>query len=152
MKGYYRMPAATANAIDAEGWLHTGDLGTMDERAYVRTTGRLKEIIRKGEEIIYPTEIEEVLFSHPKIMEAHVFSVPDKEAGEEVAVWVKLREGASATEDEIFFHCSQRLPKTHLPRYLKFVAAFPLTPLGKAQKFKMREIAIREYGLQEEKA
>lgn len=147
MKGYYKMPAATANAIDSEGWLHTGDLGTMDEKGYVRTTGRLKEVIRKAGETIYPTEIEEVLFSYPKILNVQVFGVPNREIGEEVVAWIRLEEGTTATEQEILQYCQGRLPDSHLPRYMKFVNEFPMTPLGKVQKFKMREIAIKEYGL-----
>jgi len=148
MKGYYKMPAATDKALDREGWLHTGDLATMDEKGYVRTTGRLTEVIRKGEETIYPTEIEEVLFSHPKISNAQVFGVPDKVVGEEVAAWIKLEEGATAPEEEIRQYCKEKLPVSHLPRYIKFVREFPTTPLGKVQKFKMREMATEEYGLQ----
>ncbi|MBP1695496.1 MAG: AMP-dependent synthetase and ligase [Deltaproteobacteria bacterium] len=147
MKGYYKMPSATANAIDSGGWLHTGDLGSMDGSGYVRTAGRLKEVINKGGEGIFPTEIEEVLFRHPKISNAQVFGVPDKELGEEVAAWMKLEEGAAATEDEIRQYCKERLPTSHLPRYIKFVREFPTTPLGKVQKFKMREMATEEYGL-----
>jgi fatty-acyl-CoA synthase len=148
MKGYYKMPAATANAIDSEGWLHTGDLGTMDEKGYVRTTGRLKEVISKAGETIYPTEIEEVLFSHPKILNVQVFGVPNREIGEEVVAWIRLEEGTTATEQEILQYCQGRLPDSHLPRYIKFVKEFPMTPLGKIQKFKMREIAIKEYYLE----
>ena len=147
MKGYYKMPAATDKALDREGWLHTGDLATMDEKGYVRTTGRLTEVIRKGEETIYPTEIEEVLFSHPKISNAQVFGVPDKALGEEVAAWIKLEEGTSITREEILHYCHGRLPVSYLPRYIKFVNEFPTTPLGKAQKFKMREITMKEHGL-----
>jgi fatty-acyl-CoA synthase len=147
MKGYYKMPAASVNAIDSEGWLHSGDLGYMDEGGYIRTTGRLKEVINKGGEAIYPTEIEEVLFAHPKISNVQVFGVPDKISGEEVAAWIKLEEGASVTEDEILQYCKKRLPDSHLPRYIKFVKEFPMTPLGKIQKFKMREMAIKEYHL-----
>jgi fatty-acyl-CoA synthase len=148
MKGYYKMPAATANAIDSEGWLHTGDVGTMDEEGYVRTTGRLKEVILKGEKTIYPTEIEEVLFSHPKILNVQVFGVPDKGVGEEIAAWIKLEEGTTVTEDEIIQYCQGKVPDSHLPRYIKFVKEFPMTPLGKIQKFKMREIEIKEYNLE----
>ena len=144
MKGYYKMPAATEKALDREGWLHTGDLATMDEKAYVRTVGRLTEIIRKAEETIYPTEIEEVLFSHPKISNAQVFGVPDKLLGEEVAAWIKLEEGATATEEEILRYCEGKLSPSCLPRYIKFVKEFPMTPLGKTQKFRMREITIKE--------
>jgi fatty-acyl-CoA synthase len=147
MKGYYKMPAATASAIDTEGWLHTGDLGTMDQQGYLRTTGRLKEVINKGGETIYPTEIEEVLFSHPKILNVQIFGVPDKNFEEEVAAWIKLEEGTTVTEEEILQYCGKRLPDSHLPRYIKFVKEFPMTPLGKVQKFKMKEIAIKEYGL-----
>ena len=147
MKGYYKMPAATANAIDIEGWLHTGDLGSIDELGYVRTVGRLKEAINKGGEIIYPAEVEEVLFSHPKILSAQVFGVPNKTMGEEVAVWIKLEEGARLAEEEVIQYCKERLSESHLPRYIKFVREFPMTPLGKAQKFKMREIIIEEFGL-----
>jgi len=148
MKGYYKMPAATEKAIDREGWLHTGDLATMDVRGYVRTTGRLKEVITKGEETIYPTEIEEVLFSHPKISNVQVFGVPDKKVGEEIAAWIRLDEGTTVTEEEIIQYCKGKIPDFHLPRYIKFVKEFPMTPLGKIQKFKMREIAIKEYYLE----
>ena len=151
MKGYYKMPAATVNAIDAEGWLHTGDLGNIDGLGYLRTTGRLKEVINKAGETIYPTEVEEVLFSHPKILNAQVFGVPDKIVGEEIAVWIKLEEGAEVTEEEILHYCRGKLLDSHTPRYLKFVKEFPMTPLGKAQKFRMREIAINEYGLGDSK-
>jgi fatty-acyl-CoA synthase len=147
MKGYYKMPAATANAIDPQGWLHSGDLGYTDESGYVRTTGRLKEVINKGGEVIYPTEVEEVLFSHSKISNVQVFGVPDKRLGEEVAAWIKLEEGASLTMDEISQYCKGKLPNSYLPQYIKFVNSFPMTPLGKIQKFKMREIAIKEYDL-----
>ena len=147
MKGYYKMPAATANAIDAEGWLHTGDLGNIDGLGYLRTTGRLKEVINKGGETIYPTEVEEVLFSHPKILNAQVFGVPDNTMGEEVAAWIKLEDGAEVTGEEILHYCRGRLPDSHTPRYMKFVKEFPMTPLGKVQKFRMREVAMKEYGL-----
>jgi fatty-acyl-CoA synthase len=147
MKGYYKMPAATANAIDSEGWLHTGDLGIMEGEGYVKTTGRLKEIIVKRGETIYPAEIEEVLFSHRKISNVHIFGVPDKVTDEEVAAWIKLEEGVIVTEEEILEYCQGKLPASQLPRYIKFVKEFPMTPLGKVQRFKMREMAIKEYGL-----
>jgi fatty-acyl-CoA synthase len=147
MNGYYKMPAATAHAIDSEGWLHTGDLGSMDMNKYVRTAGRLKEVINKGGEVVFPTEIEEVLFRHPKILNVQIFGVPDKALGEEVAAWIKLEEGATAAEEEVRQYCKERLPISHLPRYIKFVREFPTTPLGKVQKFKMREMVAEEYGL-----
>jgi fatty-acyl-CoA synthase len=148
MKGYYKMPAATANAIDPEGWLHTGDLGTMDAQGYLRISGRMKEVITKGGEVIYPTEIEEVLFTYPKVANAQVFGVPDKNLGEEIAAWIQLNEGITATDEETIRFCSDKLPASRLPRYVKFVKEFPMTPLGKVQKFRMRELAIKEYGLE----
>ena len=147
MKGYYNMPAATAHAIDSEGWLHTGDLASMDVNKYVRTAGRLKEVINKGGEVVFPSEIEEVLFRHPKILNVQIFGVPDKVLGEEVAAWIKLEEGMTAAEEEVRQYCRERLPISHLPRYIKFVREFPTTPLGKVQKFKMREMVTEEYGL-----
>jgi fatty-acyl-CoA synthase len=147
MKGYYKMPAATANAIDPDGWLHTGDLGTMDADRYVRMTGRIKEVIVCGEEAIYPAEIEEILFSHPKISNAQVFGVPSRTSGEDIAAWLKLEERGTLTEQDVLLYCRRALPDSRLPRYIKFVNEFPMTPLGKVQKFRMREIAVREYGL-----
>jgi len=148
MKGYYKMPVATAKAIDPYGWLHTGDLGYLDGKGYLRTTGRLKEVIHKEGETIYPSEIEEVLFTHPKISNVQVFGVPDKLKGEELAAWIKVKEGVEMNEEEIIKFCQEKLPPSQIPRYLKFVKEFPVTPLGKIQKFKMREMAIKEYGLE----
>jgi fatty-acyl-CoA synthase len=148
MKGYYKMPAATANAVDSVGWLHTGDLGTIDADGYVRTTGRMKEVIVRGGESIYPTEIEEILFNHPKISNVQIFGVPGGSSDEEVAAWIRLEERTSATEDEILQYCRAKLPASSVPRYIKFVREFPMTPLGKVQKYRMREIAISEYRLE----
>jgi fatty-acyl-CoA synthase len=113
----------------------------------MRTTGRIKEVIVSGEETIYPAEIEEILFSHPKISNAQVFGVPGGPSGEDIAAWIKPEEGAVITEDEVLRYCREKLPVSRLPRYIKFVQVFPTTPLGKVQKFRMREIAVKEYGL-----
>ncbi len=148
MRGYYKMPAATEKAIDQEGWLHTGDLGTIDDQGNLRITGRLKEVIQKGTEVIYPIEIEEVLFTFPGISNVQIFGVPDKNLGEEVAAWIKPEEGKTLKEEEILRYCKEKLHPSQVPRYIKFVKEFPMTPLGKIQKFRMREITIREYGLE----
>ncbi len=147
MKGYYKMPVATARAIDPDGWLHTGDLGSLEENGYLMITGRLKEVINKGGEIIYPIEIEEILSGHPKILNIQIFGVPDKESGEEIASWVKLKDGVELRPEELLQFFREKLPASHVPRYLKIVSEFPMTPLGKIQKFKMREMTIKEYKL-----
>ena len=120
----------------------------MDADGYVRTTGRIKEVIIHEGETIYPAEIEEVLFCHPKISNVQVFGVPSRTSGEDIAAWIKLEEGSSATEEEMLLYCSAKLPASCQPRYVKFVREFPMTPVGKVQKFRMREMAIKEYGLE----
>jgi len=146
MKGYYGDPAATAKAVDGGGWLHSGDLGTMDADGYVRITGRLKELIIRGGENIYPREIEEFLFTHPKIAQVAVFGVPDDYYGEEVMAWIQLRAGQTATEEEIREACRGRIAHYKIPRYIRFVDEFPMTVTGKLQKFRMRETAVEELG------
>ncbi len=147
MKGYYGDPDATGKAIDANGWLHSGDLGTMDGEGYLRITGRLKEMIIRGGENIYPREIEEFLFTHPKIAQVAVFGVPDRFYGEEVMAWIQLRAGQSATEEDIRDFCQGNIAHFKIPRYVWFVEAFPMTVTGKLQKFRMREIAAERMGL-----
>jgi fatty-acyl-CoA synthase len=147
MRGYYKMPEATAAAIDRDGWLHTGDLATMDRHGYCRITGRIKDMVIRGGENVYPREIEEFLYTHPKVAEAQVFGVPDRQLGEELAAWIRLREGTSATADEIRDFCRGRIAHYKIPRYVRFVDAYPLTVTGKVQKFKMRESMARELGL-----
>jgi len=142
MKGYYGDAKATAGAIDGDGWLHSGDLGAMDGDGYVRITGRLKEMIIRGGENIYPAEIEACLFEHPKIAQAAVFGIPDEVMGEEVMAWVQLHAGETAGEEEIRQYCGSSLAHFKVPRFIWFVDEFPTTVTGKLQKFRMREIAL----------
>ncbi len=148
MRGYYNNPEGTSEAIDEAGWLHSGDLATMDERGYCRITGRAKEMIIRGGENIYPREIEEFLFTHPKIKNVQIIGVPDEKYGEEIQAWIELREGETATEEEIREFCKGRIAHYKIPRYVKFVTEYPMTVTGKIQKFKMREVAIKELGLE----
>ena len=147
MKGYYGDAAATAKAVDESGWLHSGDLGSMDSEGYVRITGRLKDMIIRGGENIYPAEIEEYLFSHPKVAQVAVFGVPDDYYGEEVMTWIQLRAGEHATEDEIRDYCSGHIAHYKIPKHIWFVEEFPMTVTGKLQKFRMREMAAEKLGL-----
>jgi len=149
MKGYYKQPEATAEVIDLDGWLHTGDLAVMDEKGYCRITGRLKDMIIRGGENVYPREVEEFLYTHPKISDVQVFGVPDPKYGEQVMAAVKLREGVSCAAEEIRDYCRERIASFKVPRYWTFVEHFPMTASGKVQKFKLRESAIRELQLEE---
>jgi len=154
MRGYYgddeATAQATARAIDAARWLHSGDLGTMDAEGYVRITGRLKDMIIRGGENIYPAEIEEYLFTHPKIAQVAVFGVPDAYFGEEVMAWVQLKSGESASEDEIRDYCRDRIAHYKVPRHIWFVAEFPMTVTGKLQKFRMQEMAREKLALHQD--
>jgi fatty-acyl-CoA synthase len=149
MIGYYNMPDKTAEAIDKDGWLHTGDLGLREPNGYYRITGRLRDMIIRGGENIYPREIEERLYQHPAVAEVQVVGVPDRRLGEEVLAWVKFKCGQSATEDDLRDFCRQTLAHFKAPRYWKFVDCFPTTVTGKIQKFKIREQAIEDLGLQD---
>jgi fatty-acyl-CoA synthase len=142
MKGYYNNPQATAEAIDKDGWLHTGDQATMDEAGYVRITGRIKELIIRGGENIAPKEIEDLLRNHPKIADVYVYGVPDDRYGEEVAAAVRIKPGETATADEIREFCAGQIAKFKIPRSIRFVDSFPMTASGKVQKFKLREMHI----------
>jgi len=142
MRGYYNDPDATRKAIDAHGWLHSGDLGSMDGDGYVRITGRLKDMIIRGGENIYPAEIEEFLFTHPKVAQVAVFGVPDEFYGEAVMAWIQLRAGEKASADEIQAFCKGRIAHFKIPKYVWFVDEFPMTVTGKLQKFRMRELAV----------
>src|SRR5216110_33505 len=148
MLGYWNDPERTAEAIDADGWMHTGDLATMDADGYVNIVGRIKDMIIRGGENIYPREVEEFLYTHPDVADVQVIGVPSEKYGEEVMAWVKLREGASSSGDEIAAWCKGKIATYKIPRHWKFVDAFPMTVTGKIQKFKMRETAVEELGLE----
>ncbi|MBN2644360.1 MAG: AMP-binding protein [Desulfuromonadaceae bacterium] len=150
MKGYYKMPEATAAAIDAENWLHTGDLAVMDENGYCKITGRIKNMIIRGGENIYPREIEEFLYTHPAVSDVQVYGVPDRKFGEQVMAAVKLKEGVTVAEDDIKEFCKGRIANYKIPRYVKFVDEYPMTASGKIQKFKLREMAIRDLQLEDD--
>ncbi|WP_042348476.1 AMP-binding protein [Bacillus massiliigorillae] len=139
MKGYYKNEEATKEVLDSEGWLRTGDLAVMDENGYVKITGRLKDMIIRGGENIYPREIEEFLYSHPKILDIQVVGVPDAKYGEEVMGWIILKEGESATEEEIREYCRGKISHHKIPRYIAFTDQYPMTGSGKIQKYKLRE-------------
>jgi fatty-acyl-CoA synthase len=141
MLGYWNNPEATASAIDAARWMHTGDLGVMRADGYLNIVGRIKDMVIRGGENVYPREIEEFLYSHPKIADVQVIGVPDPKYGEEICAWVKLKEGASATEEEIRAYCRDQIATYKIPRYVLFVDAFPMTVTGKIQKFILREWA-----------
>jgi fatty-acyl-CoA synthase len=149
MAGYYQMPEQTNAAIDSEGWLHTGDLATMNAQGYLTIVGRLKEMIIRGGENIFPREIEEFLLRHPKVAEAYVVGVPDAFFGEELLAVVRPREGTDVTEQELRAFCKGKISHQKIPRYFQFVDAYPMTASGKVQKNILREQAIQALGLQE---
>jgi fatty-acyl-CoA synthase len=144
MRGYYNNSEGTSQTIDAAGWLHSGDLAVMDGQGYVKITGRLKDMIARGGEKIFPREVEEFLFTHPKIAEAYLVGVPDPYYGEELMAWVKLKAGSSMTVEELRAYCKGRIMDYKIPKYVKFVTEFPTTVTGKIQKYRMREISIGE--------
>ncbi|HMH22521.1 MAG TPA: AMP-binding protein [Puia sp.] len=139
MKGYYKDAEATAQVIDKDGWLYTGDLAIMDERGYCRITGRLKDMIIRSGENIYPREIEEFLYKHPKILDVQIVGVPDEKYGEEVMAWIRLKEGTEATAEEIREYCTGKISRHKIPKYILFCQEYPMTASGKVQKFKLRE-------------
>jgi fatty-acyl-CoA synthase len=146
MTGYWNDPERTAEAIDAAGWMHTGDLATMDADGYVNIVGRIKDMIIRGGENVYPREIEEFLYTHPDVSDVQVIGVPDAKYGEELMAWVKIREGASLTDDALKDFCRGKIAHYKVPRYIKFTDGFPMTVTGKIQKFKMRDQAVAELG------
>jgi len=139
MQGYWGDPERTAEAIDRAGWMHTGDLATMDDEGFVNIVGRLKDMVIRGGENVYPREIEEFLYRHPKVQDVQVIGVPDRKYGEEVCAWIKLRDGQQASEEEIRDFCKGQIAHYKIPRYIRFVDAFPMTITGKVQKFEMRK-------------
>jgi fatty-acyl-CoA synthase len=148
MRGYWNNDEATRLAIDPARWMHTGDLATMDEAGYLNIVGRIKDMIIRGGENIYPREVEEFLYSHPDIADVQVIGVPSEKYGEEVMAWVKLREGSGQTGEELAAWCNGKIATYKIPRHWRFVDSFPMTVTGKIQKFKMREVAVEELGLE----
>jgi fatty-acyl-CoA synthase len=149
MKCYYNNPSATHATLDANGWNHTGDLGTMDDQGYVKIVGRLKDMVIRGGENIYPREIEEFLHNHPRIADVYVIGVPDVKYGEELMAWVMVKPGEELSEEEVKEFCRGKIAHYKIPRYVKFVTEFPMSVTGKIQKFRMREISIRELHLED---
>jgi fatty-acyl-CoA synthase len=148
MHGYWGDEARTREAIDAEGWMHTGDLATMDTEGYVNIVGRMKDMVIRGGENIYPREIEEFLYTHPQVQDVQVVGVPDTRFGEELCAWVIAKAGQSLTEDDVRDYCKGRIAHYKVPRYIRFVEAFPMTVTGKIQKFKIREAMIESLKLE----
>ena len=148
MLGYWNEPVRTGEAIDAGRWMHTGDLAVMDDAGYLNITGRIKDMVIRGGENIYPREVEEFLYSHPDIEDVQVVGVPDDKYGEELCAWVRLRPGAGLTAQQVKEFCTGKIAHYKVPRYVRFTDEFPMTVTGKVQKFKMRETSVAELGLQ----
>lgn len=150
MKGYYNMPEATAQAIDNDQWLHTGDLAVMDENGYCKITGRLKDMIIRGGENIYPREVEEFLYTHPQIKDVQVVGVPSRKYGEEVMAFIQIKPGETISEDDIKEFCKGKIARHKIPAFIMFINEYPTTASGKIQKYKLRDIAIKELGREED--
>jgi fatty-acyl-CoA synthase len=148
MLGYWNDAAATRAAIDEARWMHTGDLATMDGEGYVKIVGRIKDMIIRGGENVYPREVEEFLYTHPDVCDVQVIGVPSALYGEEVMAWVKLKEGRAVTGEQLAEFCRGRIATYKIPRHWKLTDGFPMTVTGKIQKFRMREISVEELGLQ----
>jgi fatty-acyl-CoA synthase len=151
MKGYWADPEKTDEVLDDAGWMHTGDLGVIDDAGYGNITGRLKDMVIRGGENVYPREIEEFLYRHAKVQAVQVCGVPDVKFGEEVCAWIQLKPGASSTPEEIREFCQNQIAHYKIPRYIRFVSEFPMTITGKVQKFAMRAHMMKELGLSDEK-
>ena len=148
MLGYWEDPERTAEAIDADGWMHTGDQATMDDAGYLKIVGRIKDMVIRGGENVYPREVEEFLLGHPDVLDVQVVGVPDERFGEELCAWVRLRDGAECEPEDLREHCRGRIAHYKVPRYVRFTDEFPMTVTGKVQKFKLRERAVAELGLE----
>ena len=151
MRGYWNDDDKTRESIDGAGWMHTGDQATIDAEGYCNIVGRIKDMVIRGGENVYPREIEEFLYRHPKVQDVQVIGVPDEKYGEELCAWIKLRDGEDANADEIKAFCKDQIAHFKVPRYVRFVDEFPMTVTGKIQKFKMRETMIAELNLAEQK-
>jgi fatty-acyl-CoA synthase len=151
MLGYWDEPERTREAIDSQGWMHSGDLAMIDNEGYCNIVGRLKDMVIRGGENVYPREIEEFLFRHPAIEDVQVVGVPDSKYGEELCAWIKLRAGATASTDDIVTFCGGQIAHYKIPRHIRFVDEFPMTVTGKIQKFVMRARMIEELGLEEKR-
>jgi fatty-acyl-CoA synthase len=149
MLGYWDEPAKTAESIDAARWMHTGDLAVMDQAGYLNIVGRIKDMVIRGGENIYPREVEEFLYSHPAIEDIAVIGVPDAKFGEELCAWIKLRTGYELTADDVKAYCQGKIAHYKVPRYIRFSEEFPMTVTGKVQKFKLREVSTVELDLTE---
>jgi fatty-acyl-CoA synthase len=147
MKGYWNDPERTREAIDADGWMHTGDLATMDDQGYANIVGRSKDMVIRGGENLYPREIEEFLYAHPDIADVQVVGVPDERYGEELMAWIIPRPGASLDREDVESFCRGKIAHQKIPRYVTLTDAFPMTVTGKVQKYKLRERAIADLGL-----
>jgi fatty-acyl-CoA synthase len=145
MKGYYKMESATVQAIDRDGWLHTGDLGTIDKNGYFKVTGRIKDMIIRGGENIYPREVEEFLYKNPKVLDVQVIGLPDRKYGEVVLAVIKLKNGGTVNPEELVEFCTGKIARHKIPKYWEFVPEFPMTASGKIQKFKLREMFEEKY-------
>lgn len=151
MHGYWGDPEKTAEAIDADGWMHTGDLATMDAQGYVNIVGRIKDMVIRGGENIYPREVEEFLYRHPQVQDVQVVGIPDQKYGEELCAWIIVRPGQTLDEESIRAFCKGQIAHYKVPRYIRFVSEFPMTVTGKIQKFKIRDEMKQQLGLQEDK-
>ena len=147
MLGYWNDEVRTAEVIDDQGWMHTGDLAVMDDDGYVDIVGRIKDMIIRGGENVYPREVEEYLHGHPDVIDVQVIGVPDPVYGEEIMAWVQLRSGSTLEPEDIKQFCKGQISHYKIPRYVKFVDEFPMTITGKIQKYRMIEISVEEFGL-----